>query len=87
MTRRDQVLRSWIEKAGPRGNWQACISHRGKLHRKSTHTRIRRAALEFNLLHLSEVLRNTTRLNPQRDPSNPSDQSDLFQSPISNHQS
>jgi hypothetical protein len=56
MTRRDQVLRAWIEKSSPRGNWQSCISHRGKVHRKSTHTRLRRAALEFNHLHLAEVL-------------------------------
>jgi hypothetical protein len=56
MTRRDQVLRAWIEKDSPRGNWQSCISHHGKVHRKSTHTRIRRAALQFNLLHISEVL-------------------------------
>lgn len=56
MTRRDQVLRAWIEKPTPRGNWHSCISHRGKVHRISTHTRIRRAAIEFNHLHLKSIL-------------------------------
>ena len=78
MTRRDQVLRAWIERDTPRQNWQSCISYRRKVHRKSTNTRIRKAAIEFNTLHLSQVLRNTTRLNPQTDQSDQPNQSDLF---------
>lgn len=57
VTRRDQLLRSWIERESPSHNWQSCVSYRRKTHRRSTNTRIRKAALEFNLLHLSQVIR------------------------------
>lgn len=70
MTRRDQILRAWIEKPTPLSNWQSCISHRGKVHRKSAHTRIRKAAIEFNHLHLAEVLfpTNATTTTPHHQP-------------------
>lgn len=54
MTRRDQTLRAWIERESPAHNWQSIISHQGKLHRKSTSTRLRKAAREFSTLHLAD---------------------------------
>lgn len=56
MTRRDQTLRAWIELESPRHCWQSMISHKGKLHIKSTGSRIRKAALEFNHLHVLALL-------------------------------
>lgn len=56
MTRRDQTLRAWIERENARHNFQSCVSHKGKTHRLSTHTRIRKAAREFNTLHTLQVL-------------------------------
>jgi hypothetical protein len=58
MTRRDQTLRAWIERPSPRHHWQSCISFRGRTYQKSTHSKIRKAAKEFNLLHLTHILRN-----------------------------
>lgn len=56
MTRRDQTLRAWIERPSQRHNFISCVSHRGTTHRKSTHTRHRRAAREFNHLHTIAIL-------------------------------
>ena len=77
MTKRDQVLRSWIERDHPRHPWQSCISYRRKVHRKSTHSRIRKAALQFNVLHLTEVLfpNDTAAHTPPHQP-------DLFHDPL-----
>lgn len=60
MTRRDQTLRAWIERESPRRNWISCISHKGVTHRRTTPSRIRKAALEFSLLHIADVIRPKT---------------------------
>ena len=62
MTRRDQTLRAWIQRESPRHCWQSMVSHKTKVHQKTTGTRIRKAALEFNRLHILAIL-NSTRTN------------------------
>lgn len=57
MTRRDQNLRAWIQRESTRHYWQSMISHKGKIHSRSTNTRIRKAALEFSTLHILTILR------------------------------
>lgn len=57
MTRRDQSARAWIKRSGPGSIWFSHVSLRGTTHRLATNTRIRKAAIEFNLLHLSQLLR------------------------------
>ncbi len=56
MTRRDQTLRAWIERESSAHCWQSMVSHKRKVHRKTTGTRIRKAALEFNRSHITHVL-------------------------------
>jgi len=56
MTRRDQILRLWIRRPEPGACWLSCVSWRGRLHEKSTGTRHRRAAIEYNELHLRLLL-------------------------------
>jgi len=60
MTRRDQILRAWIERPSPRHNWTSCVSYRRKTHKKTTNSRHRKAALEFSSLHIAEILFPTT---------------------------
>ncbi len=52
MTRRDQTLRAWIDRPSRSDNWQSNVSHKGKVHTLSTRSRIRKAALQFNTLHI-----------------------------------
>lgn len=72
MTRRDQTLRAWIERESPRHCWQSMISHKGKVHQKTTNTRIRRAALEFNQLHILSLL-NSARQKPSSSSKHPTE--------------
>ena len=44
MTRRDQTLRAWIERDSPHQPWKSCVSYAGRVHQKSTGSRIRKAA-------------------------------------------
>jgi hypothetical protein len=59
MTRRDQIVRSWIERESPRHHWKSCVSYRGKTHKKSTNSKIRKAAIQFISLHLINLLTQT----------------------------
>ena len=56
MTRRDQTIRSWISRTKPGTAWFSNVSLRGKLSKRSTGSMLRRAALEYNLLHVRELL-------------------------------
>jgi hypothetical protein len=56
MTRRDQILRSWITRPGPHAPWTSHVSHRGHHSRRNSHTTHRRAAIEFNKLHTAGIL-------------------------------
>lgn len=56
MTRRDQVVRAWVERESPRHVWKSCVSYKGRTHRKSTLSRIRKAARQFNTIHLLNIL-------------------------------
>jgi hypothetical protein len=58
MTRRDQILRCWIERDAKGQPWQSVISYQGKIHKKSTHTLLRKAAKDFAKLHLAELFRS-----------------------------
>lgn len=60
MTRRDQVLRSWITRPAPGACWLSNVSFRGRVHQRTTHTKLRRAALEYNLFHTLEIIRPAT---------------------------
>ena len=73
MTRRDQTLRAWIERAHPLHNFISCVSCDGKAHKRSTGTRGRHAAREFNRLHTIEILFPTTTTHAQ-----PHTQPELF---------
>lgn len=64
MTRRDQILRAWIERESPAENWQSIISYKGKLHRKSTYTKLRKAAKEFAHLHLTDFFTSKPTVTP-----------------------
>lgn len=57
MTRRDQTIRAWIERPTPRHRWQSCVSCAGTQHRIATHTRLRKAAIEFNRHHAIQILK------------------------------
>lgn len=74
MTRRDQTLRAWIERDSPHQPWKSCVSYAGKVHQKSTGSRIRKAARQFNILHLTSILRPqaaTAEQSPHPEPSLP----------------
>jgi hypothetical protein len=56
MTRREQTVRAWITRKSPKLPWKSCVSLHGKTHTITTNTRIRKAAREFNFIHLSNLL-------------------------------
>lgn len=58
MTRRDQILRCWIERDAKGKTWQSIISFEGTIHKKSTNTLLRKAAKDFAKLHLTELFRS-----------------------------
>lgn len=63
-TRRDQTCRSWIARRKAHGPWHSYVSLRGTTHSLTTGTRNRRAARDFNMLHLSHVL-STPKPTPE----------------------
>ena len=66
MTKRDQILRAWIDRPGTHANWTSYVSYRGKVHERTTNTTLRQAAKIFCDLHAKHVL-----FPDQPDPSAP----------------
>jgi hypothetical protein len=56
MTRKNQTVRSWISRKKRSECWLSHVSHKGRVHSLRTPTMIRKAALEFNVLHTLNVL-------------------------------
>lgn len=77
MTRRDQTARAWIARSRKGQPYTSYISLRGRVHRLSTGTHLRKAARDFNLLHLRQVLSPT----PTKLPTHPDTQSPLLTDP------
>ncbi len=63
MTRRDQLIRSWVERTSPAHCWRSCVSYKGKVRSKPTNTKIRKAALDFNRLHTIAILQPKKKPN------------------------
>lgn len=59
MTKRDQTTRAWIARSGAAHRWRSHVSHRGSLSIRETDTHLRKAALEFNVLHTIQILTAT----------------------------
>jgi hypothetical protein len=64
MTRRDQTLRAWINRESKADNWVSNISHKGIHHKKSTGSKLRKAAREFSTLHIIQVLTTKPSTSP-----------------------
>ena len=56
MTRRDQVIRSWISRESSQHEYLSHVSFRGKVSTLRTPTKIRQAAREFNTIHTIRIL-------------------------------
>lgn len=57
MTHNNQTCRCWIEKKPWHRHWYSHVTIYGKTHTLSTYTKIRRAAREFNILHLRQRIK------------------------------